>query len=60
MAAFCRLLYDCISCGLVTGPKIDAAACDEILAEGSLRGFRPASAEKLIDKFLVQGNRGGG
>jgi hypothetical protein len=51
-AEFFRVIYDCQLYGLVTGPKINAERCDEILEEGHRRGFVPVSTKELIEVYL--------
>lgn len=53
-AAFMRAIYDCQLYGLITGPQIDAARCDEILEEGERRGFKPEPLSHLIDRCFAR------
>jgi hypothetical protein len=51
-AQFFLLVHSAELYGLVTGPTVDAARCDEILARGKDRGFIPAPTETLLKRFL--------
>lgn len=50
VAAAMRTIADCQMYGLITGPKINVARCDELLEEGAARGFTPQgnSTERAI------------
>ena len=44
-AAGARALADCMMYGLITGPGIDVARCDEILERGAALGVRPSRGD---------------
>jgi hypothetical protein len=41
-AAGARALADCAMYGLITGPDVDVARCDNILERGAALGVRPS------------------
>jgi hypothetical protein len=47
-AAFMRAIYDCYLYGLLTGPEINAARCDELLERGAKLGYRPRPIRELM------------
>jgi hypothetical protein len=52
-AAFLLLLDSTRQYGLITGgPAANVERCHELLAEGKRLGYRPASADALVAKFI--------
>lgn len=60
-AAFWLLVDSAKHYGLVTGPTIDGARCEAILARGRAQGVRPAPDDDLIDRAFgpASARRGG-
>ena len=57
-AEFCLLLDSARQYGLIEGgPVIHADRCAEILKRGKRKGYFPASAEQLLDKFAERVER---
>ncbi len=51
-ASFLLLVNAAEAYGMITGPKVNAIRCDEILARGAHLGYHPAPRQRLIERFL--------
>jgi hypothetical protein len=56
-AEFCLMVDSCEQYGLITGPKINAERCQEILERGKTLGILPAPHDELIKDFMRTDNR---
>lgn len=52
LAEFYLLTDSAEQYGLVTGPKVNVQRCEDILARGRERGFRPRDHRTLCEEFI--------
>lgn len=53
-AAGLRVIGDCMMYGLITGPEINVARCDDILSRGAERGVRPSRPDVELALDLIK------